>query len=156
MSKALRVFLSPMLLVLFAQKVHNFSKKLTYMDLKTFVRESLIQIDEALSETSGKFTQYKYKYWRNTWGNPTIDFEVQVYASEWTGTAWWAWISVAWWKLWVNWESNNSNYEQSKISFSIVRENTPEQENEEHEEKWKYHAQTSYWIGNNEISSKVF
>lgn len=62
MSKALRVFLSPMLLVLFAQKVHNFSKKLTYMDLKTFVRESLIQIDEALSETSGKFTQYKYKY----------------------------------------------------------------------------------------------
>lgn len=130
-----------MLLVLFAQKVHNNYKKLPYMDLKTFIRESLIQIDEALTETSEKFTQYNYKYWRNTWGNPTIDFEIQVYASEWTWTAWWAWISVAWWKLWVNWESNNSNYEQSKICFSIVRENTPEQNKIEREESKKHAPQ---------------
>jgi hypothetical protein len=32
------------------------------MDLKTFVKESLIQIDEALAETSERFTQYSYKY----------------------------------------------------------------------------------------------
>ena len=32
------------------------------MDLKTFVNKALIQIDEALQETSEKFTQYNYKY----------------------------------------------------------------------------------------------
>jgi hypothetical protein len=62
---------------------------------------------------------------------------VQVYASEWTWTTWWAWISVAWWKLWMNWESKNSNYEQSKISFSVVRENTPEQDKTEMDQKNK-------------------
>lgn len=131
-----RVFLSPKLLVLLVTKVCNISKQLP-MDLKTFVKESLIQIDEALAETSERFTQYSYKYWRNNWGNLTIDFEVQVYASEWTWTTWWAWISVAWWKLWMNWESKNSNYEQSKISFSVVRENTPEQDKTEMDQKNK-------------------
>jgi hypothetical protein len=32
------------------------------MDLKTFVKEALIQIDGALEETSETFTQYDYKY----------------------------------------------------------------------------------------------
>lgn len=98
------------------------------MDLKTFIKESLTQIDEALNETSKKFEKYNYKFWKNSWWNKTIDFDIQVYASEWTDTNWQIWINVAWIKVWANWESTKTNYELSKISFSIIRENTLEQE----------------------------
>jgi hypothetical protein len=32
------------------------------MNLKTFVKEALIEIDSALEETSKEFTKYTYKY----------------------------------------------------------------------------------------------
>ena len=108
------------------------------MDLKTFVKEALIQIDWALKETSERFTQYNYKYWKNAWWNPTIDFEVQVYASEWTWIEGGTWINVMWLNLWAKWESTSNNYEQSKISFSVVRENTPQQDKIEREERFRY------------------
>ena len=108
------------------------------MDLKTFVKEALIQIDGALKETSETFTQYDYKYWKNIGWNPTIDFEIQVYAAEWTWTEWWIWINVAWINLWAKWKSDNTNYEQSKISFSVIRENTPRQDKIEQVERFRY------------------
>lgn len=107
------------------------------MDLKTFIKEALTQIDGAIEETSAVFDKYNYKYWKNTWWNQTIDFDIQVYASDWTGTNWWIWIDVAGFKIWTNWESIKSNYELSKISFSIIRENTLEQEQKEQIEKNK-------------------
>lgn len=92
------------------------------MELKDFVSKVLTELDEALLDTSKKFKTYNYKYWRNSSWNPTIDFEVQVYASDWKATEWWLWINVAWFKVWAGWESTKSNSELSKISFSIVRE----------------------------------
>ena len=107
------------------------------MDLKTFVREALLQIDSALEETSKEFTKYSYKYWKNAWWNPTIDFEVQVYASEWAWSEWEAWINVAFLKAWSHWERHNESHELSKISFSVVRENTSQQDAIEREERMK-------------------
>jgi hypothetical protein len=108
------------------------------MDLKTFVSWVLTEIDEWLKEASKKYNEYNFNYWSNSSWNPTIDFEVQVYAWDWTWTNGGIWINVAGIKLWTEWESSKSNYELSKISFSIVRENTPEQMKKEKEERIKY------------------
>ncbi len=104
------------------------------LDLKTFVKETLLQIDWALLEASWEFQTHNYKFWKNASWNTSIDFEVQVYASEWTGTNGWLWISVAWFKVWADGKSENSNSQLSKISFSIVRENTSEQNKKEMQE----------------------
>lgn len=110
------------------KKVHNLSKKLLLMDLKQFVKTALIQIDEALEETTKNSTKHFYTYWKNISWNETIDFEVQVYASD----EWWVsgglWINVAWINIWTKWEIANKNHEQSTIKFNVLRKNTPEQE----------------------------
>ncbi|OIO76506.1 hypothetical protein AUJ87_02700 [Candidatus Gracilibacteria bacterium CG1_02_38_174] len=109
------------------------------MDLKTFVKETLIEIDTALKEASINFEdKYTYKYGKNASGNNSIDFEVQVYASEGTGTDGGIGINVAGINLGTKGRSDNNNYEQSKISFSVVRENTLRQNMKEIDEAREY------------------
>lgn len=123
------------------------------MNLKTFVSEALIEIDQALEDASKKFTKYNYKYWKNIGWNPTIDFEIQVHASEWTWIDWWAWITVAWVKIWANWERTTSNYEQSKICFSVVRENSPQQDKIERDDRMNHLPKaTTFEIDDNPYS----
>jgi hypothetical protein len=149
-------FFSPQCFWYFLHKKYITFLKKSFMDLKQFVVTALTEIDGALEKATTDSKKYRYTYWNNVWWNPTIDFEVQVYATEWIWKKEWIWINVAWIKLWTKWESNSTNHEQSVIKFSVERKNTPEQENEVNEEKWKYHAQTSYWIGSNEIRPKIF
>ena len=98
------------------------------MDLKTFVKEALSQIDSALEETTQESKKYTYSYWKNISWNATIDFEVQVYASDSWWASWWLGINVAWINIWTKWEIISKNHEQSTIKFNVLRQNTPEQE----------------------------
>lgn len=104
------------------------------MDLKDFIKQALIDIDKGLQEASDEIWEeerkYNYKFWKNISGNSTIDFEVQVFASEKNDSdvnwkigipTFWLWVSAKWWK-------ETDSHELSKISFSVVRENTLDQE----------------------------
>lgn len=95
------------------------------MELKEFIKNSLIQIDKALDEASAEFDWYNYKYWPNSTWSKSIDFNIQVYVSDTATTNWETGINVAWLKLGASWESNNTNYNLSKLNFSVIRE-TPQ------------------------------
>lgn len=128
------------------------------MDLKTFVKNTLLELDKALSEASKEFPTHNYKFGKNASWNNSIDFEVQIYASESTWT-WWnidAWINVAWIKLWVwtKWETNKDSHELSKISFSIIRENSWEQELKEYEERKKF-SKNKTWVVGTDIDTLI-
>ena len=108
------------------------------MNLKTFVKESLLQIDWALDELSHEITDYNYKYWKNSASNNSIDFEVQVYAEKWTETKGWLWINVAWiMNVWSKWETTKSQHDLSTIKFSVVRERTNEKQKKDRDERKK-------------------
>ena len=113
------------------------------MELKDFIKQALLDIDKWLKEASEDLWEekkkYDYKFWKNISWNSTIDFEVQVFASKKNNSdikwkvgipTFWLWVSAKWW-------TESDSHELSKISFSVVRENTLEEDYKESEARRK-------------------
>lgn len=92
------------------------------MELKEFVKNVLVDLNQALEEVKGE-TWYTYDFWEK-W-EKHINFEINIAVEEWKTLEAGAKLKVLWMWLWTDWKSSDKINNSHKISFSLT-------------EKWKF------------------